>query len=57
MLVCRGAAMLREAAVFNAVIPGDRREARDPCLSLSGRRSGMDPGSSLRSARYDPRSS
>ena len=27
------------------VIPGDRRETRDPCLNLYRRRSGMDPGS------------
>jgi cobaltochelatase CobN len=27
------------------VIPGDRRETRDPCLSLTKQRSGMDPGS------------
>ncbi|CAH1659954.1 Cobaltochelatase CobN subunit [Hyphomicrobiales bacterium] len=32
-------------ATPNAVIPGDRRETRDPCLSLTDRRSGMDPGS------------
>ena len=27
------------------VIPGDQRETRDPCLNLSERRSGVDPGS------------
>jgi len=37
----------------NAVIPGDRRETRDPFLNLSDTRSGMDPGSSLRFARDD----
>ena len=35
------------------VIPGDRRETRDPFRSLSGKRSGMDPGSALRFARDD----
>ncbi|MCA0421095.1 MAG: cobaltochelatase subunit CobN, partial [Proteobacteria bacterium] len=29
----------------SAVIPGDQRETRDPCLSLADQRSGMDPGS------------
>ncbi len=35
------------------VIPGDRRETRDPCLSLTDKGSGMDPGSALRSGRDD----
>jgi len=35
------------------VIPGDRRETRDPYLNLFRMRSGMDPGSSLRSVRDD----
>ncbi|WP_038364575.1 cobaltochelatase subunit CobN [Bosea sp. UNC402CLCol] len=29
----------------STVIPGDQTETRDPCLNLSERRSGMDPGS------------
>jgi len=36
---------------LNTVIPGDRKETRDPCLSLTGEGSGMGPGSSLRSGR------
>jgi len=35
------------------VIPGDRRETRDPFRTLAGTHSGMDPGSALRSARDD----
>ncbi|UZF93263.1 error-prone DNA polymerase [Bosea sp. NBC_00550] len=38
---------------LNIVIPGDRRETRDPCLSVSDEGSDMDPGSSLRFARDD----
>ncbi|MCP4563438.1 MAG: cobaltochelatase subunit CobN [Bosea sp.] len=38
---------------LDTVIPGDRRETRDPCLSLTGEGSGMGPGSSLRSGRDD----
>lgn len=38
---------------LNVVIPGDRRETRDPCLSVSDEGSGMDSGSSLRFARDD----
>ncbi len=36
-----------------AVVPGDRRETRDPCLNLAWKCSGMDPGSSLRYPRDD----
>ena len=36
-----------------AVVPGDQRETRDPFRNLSDKRSGMDPGSLLRSARDD----
>lgn len=36
-----------------AAIPGDRRETRDPVQDLSGKRSGMDPVSTLRFARED----
>jgi hypothetical protein len=35
------------------VVPGDRRETRDPCLNLAWKCSGMDPGPSLRYARDD----
>ena len=40
------------------VIPGDRRETRDTCLSVSGKVSGMDPGSAplARLVRDDSRS-
>lgn len=34
---------------FNAIIPGDLRETRDPCLNGSG----MEPESALRFARDD----
>jgi hypothetical protein len=37
------------------VIPGDRRETRDPFLNLYREGSGMDPGSPLRSVRDDSR--
>ncbi|MFC5506059.1 MULTISPECIES: error-prone DNA polymerase [Hyphomicrobiales] len=37
----------------SAVIPGDRRETRDPFRNLSNMRSGMDPGSPLRCVRDD----
>jgi hypothetical protein len=37
------------------VVPGDRRETRDLCLSLSDKGSDMDPGSTLRSGRDDTR--
>ncbi|AMJ63698.1 penicillin-binding protein 1C [Bosea sp. PAMC 26642] len=40
---------VRDGNCPRAVIPGDRRETRNPCLN----RSGMDPGSTLRSARDD----
>jgi RHH-type proline utilization regulon transcriptional repressor/proline dehydrogenase/delta 1-pyrroline-5-carboxylate dehydrogenase len=36
-----------------SVIPGDRRETRDPFRNICRRGSGMDPGSALRSARDD----
>lgn len=36
-----------------AVVPGDQRETRDPFRNLPDKRSGMDPGSSLRFARDD----
>jgi hypothetical protein len=36
-----------------AVVPGDRRETRDPFRNLYRKSSGMDPGSSLRFARDD----
>lgn len=36
-----------------AVVPGDQRETRDPFLNPPDKRSGMDPGSSLRFARDD----
>ncbi len=39
----------------STVIPGDRRETRDPFRSLTGKRSGMDPGSARRSAWDDAR--
>jgi hypothetical protein len=35
------------------VIPGERSSTRDPCLSLSDKGSGMDPGSTLRFGRDD----
>jgi len=35
------------------VVPGDRRETRDPFLNLDREGSGMDPGSPLRSVRDD----
>ncbi|GEM_PF-5956337 len=36
-----------------AVVPGDQRETRDPFLNFFWKGSGMDPGSSLCSARDD----
>jgi hypothetical protein len=35
------------------VVPGDRRETRDPFRNINRERSGMDPGSPLRSVRDD----
>jgi hypothetical protein len=39
--------------LVHAVIPGDRKKTRDPFRNLSGKGSGMDPGSPLRSVRDD----
>ncbi|MDU0341011.1 cobaltochelatase subunit CobN [Bosea rubneri] len=36
---------------LDAVVPGDRRETRDPCLSPSAKGPGMGPGSPLRFVR------
>ena len=44
---------LSSPSLSRAVVPGDRRETRDPCRSLTEQRSGMGPGSSLRCARDD----
>ena len=41
------------ALIRDVVVPGDRRETRDPFRILAMKGSGMDPGSALRSARDD----